>query len=107
MKKSRPGSLLTVLSPQDRADRLEALIFAETTTFGIRRSGARRSKLSRDHRTVQTPWGPVRVKVGRRAGQTVTAAPEYDDCRRVARDNRVPLRQVMQAALRAWNDARP
>jgi uncharacterized protein (DUF111 family) len=102
MKKSRPGWLLTVLASVAEADHLEAVIFAETTTFGVRRHFARRTRLDREHREVATPWGSVRVKIGRRGREVVTAAPEYEDCRRVAADSQVALREVMQAALRGW-----
>lgn len=106
MKKSRPGLLLTVLSSVAEADRLEAVIFAETTTFGVRRYRARRTKLDREHRDVDTPWGRVRVKIGRRGRDVVTVAPEYEDCRRVAADSRVALRDVLNAALRGWEAVR-
>jgi uncharacterized protein (TIGR00299 family) protein len=106
MKKSRPGWLLTVLASVAEADRLEAVIFAETTTFGVRRHFARRTRLDREHREVDTPWGRVRVKIGRRGRDIVTVAPEYEDCRRVAADSQVALRNVMHAALRGWETLR-
>jgi uncharacterized protein (TIGR00299 family) protein len=102
MKKSRPGSLLTAICSFADADRLEAIIFAETTTFGIRRSTARRSKLSREHQTVETPFGAVRIKIGRRGDQVVSASPEFEDCRRIAIEKGVPLRTVEDAARAAW-----
>ncbi len=102
MKKSRPGLILTALADATHVDRLEEIIFRETTTFGIRRWTARRSRLTREHQTVQTPFGPVRMKIGRKAGQVVTASPEFDDCRRLAREGGVALRQVMDAARAAW-----
>jgi uncharacterized protein (DUF111 family) len=106
MKKSRPGTLVTVLATFADADRLEAILFAETTTFGVRRTTARRNKLHREHQTVQTPYGPVRVKVGRRGSEIRVAAPEFEDCRRLAREKGVPLKDVMQAATIAWHATR-
>ena len=81
---------------------LEAILFAETTTLGIRRHDVRRSKLSRQTVRVETPFGPVTIKVARRGGEIVTVAPEYDDCRAAARQHGVALRVVMQAATNAW-----
>ena len=106
MKKSRPGSLLTVISTFADADRLADIIFAETTTFGVRRSTARRSKLCREHETVETPFGAVRMKVGRRGGRVITASPEYEDCRRIAKEKNLTLRAVANAAVVAWERAR-
>ena len=106
MKKGRPGQLLTVLCrPMDVAA-LEAMIFAETSTLGIRRHTARRSKLAREHVTVETRFGPIRVKLGCRDGATVQAWPEYDDCVAAARGAGTPLRDVQQEALRAWSESR-
>jgi len=102
MKKSRPGVLLTALCrPADVAD-LEGVLFAETPTLGIRRHLAERSKLDRELVPVETPFGTISVKVGRRQGRTITAAPEYEDCRSAAQQHAVPLRVVMDAATQAW-----
>jgi len=101
MKKQRPGCLLTVLCrPEDR-DRLIDLVFAESTTFGIREYAARRTVLTRRHVAVNTPYGGVRVKVGAWKGRDITRAPEHDDCARLAAERGVPVRAVYEAALRA------
>ncbi len=95
MKKNRPGQLLRVVAdPADR-DRLAGILFAETPTLGIRMTTAERLVLEREFRTVETPWGPVTVKV---AGGH--AAPEFDDCRRIAAEKGIPLRDVFAAALK-------
>lgn len=107
MKKGRPAVLLTVLASLADADRLEEIIFVETGTFGVRRTTARRSKLQRETHTVQTRFGPVRVKTGGRAGQDIVAAPEHEDCRQAAGEHGVPLREVMAEAMRAWRSERP
>lgn len=73
----------------------------ETTTFGVRRHIARRSKLARRHESVSTPFGPVRMKVGTGRG-VLTAAPEFEDCRALAAAHGVALREVMIAAHVAW-----
>lgn len=102
MKKGRPGQLLTVLCRPADAERIEALLFAETTTFGIRRHECRRSKLARERVAVATRFGPIRVKVGRRGGAVVQAWPETDDCVAAARGAGASLREVQQEALRRW-----
>lgn len=102
MKKNRPGTLLTVIAaPADRA-RLAALMFQEVPTLGVRYHEERRQRLARHHHTVTTAFGEVRVKVGQLAGQVVNAAPEFEDCARLAREHSVPVREVMAAALHAW-----
>lgn len=105
MKKSRPGVELTVLAAQAMRETVEQVLFSETTTFGIRVQTVRRSKLARVHDTVETRFGPVRVKVGRRNGQVVRVAPEFEDCRERAVESGRPLIEVMQAARQAWHDA--
>jgi hypothetical protein len=104
MKKGRPGQLLTVLCRPRDADALEALLFAETSTFGVRRCAARRVKLAREHTSVATRFGPIRVKLGRRGDKIVQAWPEYEDCATAAREAGIPLREVQQTALRAWQN---
>jgi hypothetical protein len=102
MKKSRPGLILAALANPADVDRLEEIIFRETTTFGVRRQSARRSRLAREHQVVQTPYGAVRMKIGRKAGRVLTASPEFQDCRRLAQEAGVALRTVMDAARSAW-----
>jgi pyridinium-3,5-bisthiocarboxylic acid mononucleotide nickel chelatase len=101
MKKNRPGVLLSVIAAPPTAPALEAILFRETGTFGVRRSTASRSKLEREAVTVTTPWGPVRAKRGWREGLEVIT-PEYEDCARVAREHDVPLRDVYAAVNNGW-----
>ena len=96
MKKNRPAFLLTVIAEPARVPELEAILFRETGTFGIRRTTAVRSKLHREAITVATPWGEVRAKRGWRDGFEIVT-PEYDDCARVAAESGVPLRSVYEA----------
>lgn len=101
MKKSRPGTLLTVLAaPADR-ERLAAIVFAETSTIGLRWRRWHRMVLPREERSVDTPWGAVRVKVSHAPDGTPNVAPEFEDCRRLARERGVPLKRVHQAAIAA------
>jgi uncharacterized protein (TIGR00299 family) protein len=107
MKKNRPAFLLSALcSPADAAA-VEEAIFLQTTTFGVRRRACTRSKLHREHHTVETPYGPVRVKLGLRRGQVVTAAPEFSDCQSAAASHHLSVREVMAAALRAYSVQHP
>ena len=101
MKKGRPGVVLTVLCPQATADRFTELMLRETSAFGVRRTLAERRKLRREFRQVQTPQGPVRVKLGRLDGRIVQAAPEFESCRAVAASSGLPLKAVYEAALLA------
>ena len=100
MKKNRPATLLTLLCPPDKADALAGLLFRETGTFGVRAREQRRWTLTRSWRTVTTEFGHVRLKAGVWQGEEVTAAPEYEDCKRAAMEHGVPLRRVYEAALR-------
>lgn len=102
MKKNRPGLEIRLLARPEQAEALADLIFAETTTLGLRISTAERRVLEREFVSVETAYGPVRMKVGRRRGQVVNAAPEFEDCRRVALERGVPLKEVMQAAQAAF-----
>jgi len=102
MKKNRPAVLLSVIVPEESLARVEEAIFAETTTFGIRKYRAARSKLRREHRTVETEYGAVRVKVGSRGGVVLTISPEYEDCRAAAERHGVALKKVFDSALRAF-----
>ena len=102
MKKNRPGMLLTVLAKPKDATRLAHLIFAETTTLGVRMREERREVLRRRSVSVKTPWGAVRLKVASLNGTAANFAPEYEDCRRIAARRHLPLKAVMQEAVRAY-----
>jgi hypothetical protein len=102
MKKSRPGALLTVLAKMEDANRLTKTIFAETTTLGVRRREEERQTLSRRWETVDTTWGPVRIKIANMNGSISNYAPEYEDCRTLAETQHVPLRTVMQEAIQHY-----
>jgi len=105
MKKGRPGLLLTVLGPPDRREALEEVIFAETTTLGVRRQEWERTVLAREQVQVSTAYGTIGVKVGRRAGRVYNAQPEFDECQRAAVVRGVPVKEVLAAALAAYRAA--
>lgn len=102
MKKNRPGNLLTVLAKRDDADKLTQIIFAETTTLGVRRREEKRQVLARKWQTVPTRFGDVRIKIASLNGTVTSYAPEYEDCRRIAAEHRVPLKLVMQEAVQEY-----
>ena len=104
MKKNRPGMLVTVLSkPEDEA-KFQDLFFAETTTLGVRSYFVERRILDRQWETVHTHFGDVRIKVARLNGHVRQASPEFEDCRKLAEAQDVPLQRVMDEAMRIWSD---
>jgi uncharacterized protein (DUF111 family) len=103
MKKGRPGVTVSVLADEADAERIARLLTTETTTLGVRISRADRYKLRRSAATVETAFGPVRMKVAERDGRG-RAAPEYDDCARIALERGVPILEVYAAAQRAWEE---
>ncbi|CAN5884149.1 hypothetical protein BH24ACI5_BH24ACI5_15390 [soil metagenome] len=102
MKKNRPGTLVTVLArPEDR-DRLSGILFAETTTIGVRYQEMLRECLDRESVDVETPVGTVRFKVATRGGRMLNASPEFDDCARIAAARGLPVKDVQALALAVW-----
>jgi pyridinium-3,5-bisthiocarboxylic acid mononucleotide nickel chelatase len=101
MKKNRPGVLLTVLCAEADADKFTALLLRETSSFGVRRYSAQRRKLAREFVVVQTQHGEVEVKLGRLDGRLVQAAPEFESCKKLAAQARVPLKDIYEAAMKA------
>jgi len=106
MKKNRPGTLLTVLCLPADVQALMSLIFAETTTFGVRTYTAQRRVLPRESVKVATKFGEVRVKLSRVNGRILHVAPEYDDCRKLAEEKNVPLQRVINEALRSYEGSK-
>jgi len=102
MKKNRPGVLLTVLCAHAEADKFSELLVRETSTFGIRRYAAERRKLRREFITVQTSYGSVTVKLGKLDGKVLQAAPEFESCKKLAERAEVPIKEVYDAAIRAF-----
>jgi uncharacterized protein (TIGR00299 family) protein len=100
MKKGRPGTLLSVLAGEEQVDAVVELLLAETTTLGVRFHPVERRVLERSSISVDTPFGPVRVKVGH-LGAGCRYAPEYEDCARLARRHQVPLLRIYEAARAA------
>ena len=103
MKKNRPGVKLSVLCRAGDTDAIEAILFEETTTLGVRRWPVSRSVLVRRSHRVQTEWGPIEGKLGWLGGGSPRFAPEFESCRRVASEHGVPLRAVYEAAQKAFD----
>lgn len=101
MKKGRSGWILEVLCKPEQADSLSGVILRQTTAFGIRRHSMNRLKLERHHRTVETPYGPVSIKVGTLNGEIIQESPEFSSCAEVAAKHGIAVRLVHNAALRA------
>ncbi len=106
MKKNRPGTLLTVLAKPAQHQEMSAIIFRETTTIGVRYHEVTRERLDREMVLIDTPFGPVRFKVATLGGKVVNAAPEFEDCLRLASTRGVPLKDVQAAAGKAFLDAK-
>ena len=107
MKKGRPGYLLTVLAlPQD-AERLASLVLRETTAFGLRLEQVERRTLRREEKSVSTPYGPIRVKLGYLGDSLVQIHPSDEDCRKASVSASVSHADVAAAARAAHLPASP
>jgi len=104
MKKNRPGTLVTVLAPPTQRDALTGILFAETTTIGVRYQDVQRVRLGRTITSIATPVGPIRFKVASRDGRVLNAAPEFDDCVKAAAEHGLPIKDVQAIATKAWLD---
>jgi uncharacterized protein (DUF111 family) len=94
MKKNRPAHLLSVMAPAAHVTPLTECLFRETTTIGLRVYPVSKMMLPYELITVETELGPARVKIARWRDQTVNIAPEFEDCRQLAENSRLPLKQV-------------
>jgi uncharacterized protein (TIGR00299 family) protein len=101
MKRGRPATQLSVLVADDLVPQTLDVLFAETTTIGVRAHPVRRWKLAREVISVETLYGPIEVKVSRRGETVLNIAPEYRDCQRIAAEQDAPLKEVYQAAMEA------
>jgi uncharacterized protein (TIGR00299 family) protein len=107
MKKSRPAWILSALAAPADAAEAERILLTETTTFGVRRRLCERRKLVRHHEVVETPYGPIRVKVGLLDGREMTASPEFEDCNQAAERHHVAVREVFAAAQTVYRTGKP
>ncbi len=104
MKKGRPALRISALGRRDDLERIAAVFLRESPTIGLRYHAVGRFEMDRELREVNTPFGPVRIKIARGPGGSLNAAPELVDCRRAAREGNVPLKHVLAAAVAAARD---
>jgi hypothetical protein len=100
MKKNRPGHLLTVICHPGKLPSVAEFLFKETTTLGLRWHSEEREKTEREVLPLRTKYGRVRFKSARWEGRVVNLSPEYDDCKRLALEKGVPLKEVFEEAKR-------
>jgi uncharacterized protein (DUF111 family) len=100
MKKNRPATLVTLICPEDKGDTLAQMLLRETSTLGVRIQHVQRLKAQRVQERIETPLGPLRVKVKRMGTRILSAAPEYEDCQRIAQERDMPLAEVYEVVQR-------
>lgn len=98
MKKNRPATMLMIVCPLEKGDELAYILLRETTTLGVRIQQVQRLKAQRTPQRIDTPLGPLLVKVKRLGAQIISAAPEYEECQRIAREQNMPLADVYAVA---------
>ncbi|MFC0215338.1 nickel insertion protein [Paenibacillus chartarius] len=103
MKKGRPGVMLNVLTAEDKLQAIEKVVFAETTTIGLRYMQVTCHRLARRFFPVETKWGTITVKAGYQDGRLTQFAPEFAECERAAREHGVPLKDVYDEVRRRFD----
>jgi uncharacterized protein (TIGR00299 family) protein len=103
MKKGRPAILLSVLTDRAKTGAVLDTIFRETTSIGVRIQEVERKKLNREIHEVETVYGNVRVKISKRGDEVLTVTPEYEDCRKIAEEKQVPLKQIQEEAINQFS----
>lgn len=96
MKKNRPAVTLSVLTPTPKKEEIAEILLSETSTFGVRMYEVNRITLDRELQTIKTPYGPVKVKVGSLDGKLLKISPEYEDCKKIARREKLPIKKVYE-----------
>lgn len=104
MKRTRPATMLSVITDEEKTERMLELIFDETTTLGVRISKIERRKLNRESRKIPTKYGKIEVKIGRLDGIIKNVSPSYEECRKIATRLNIPLKKVHQEAKQAAFD---
>ncbi len=106
MKKGRPAVLLTVLTDKEKVDGMLTILFRETTSIGVRLQDVHRKKLLREITEVDTPYGRIRLKVSKRGNEIFSVTPEYEDCKKIAENRQLPLKQIMEEAKKVYYTTR-
>ena len=104
MKNTRPATKLTVIATPQTKNNLTDIIFKETTTFGIRTYPVQRKKLSAEKTIINTKYGPVTIKTGKSKDRIITISPEYKDCKKLADESNIPLKEIYDLAKKAYAD---
>ncbi len=104
MKKTRPATMLSVITDEEKMERVLELIFDETTTLGVRISKVKRRKLNRESRKVVTKYGKIEVKIGKLDGIVKNISPSYEECRKIATRLNIPLKKVYQETKQTASD---
>jgi uncharacterized protein (TIGR00299 family) protein len=94
MKKGRPGVIISAIVPEPRLSAVESAMLTQTTTFGIRKYKVARTTLAREFKEIDTRYGKIRVKIGKYNGAIKSVSPEYEDCRKIAEEKGIPLKQI-------------
>ncbi len=102
MKKNRPGTLLSVITPREQVEKLLDILFEESTTLGVRVSETRRLSLPRSFHLIETKFGEIRIKVAHRGNAIIKMVPEYEDCKKAAKAYQVPISQVYAEVQMRW-----
>ena len=102
MKKNRPTVKLTVLSEVKDTENLSRIILEETSTFGVRIYKANRKKIEREFRKIKTKYGIVKIKLGKLNGKIIKKYPEYEDCKRIAKREKIPIRKVYEEVIKKY-----
>ena len=105
MKKGRPGTVLSVLAPREQVEAVLAVLFSDTTALGVRTQDVQRRVLPRRFASVQVQGGDVRIKVADHQPGRSKAAPEYDDCKRIAEQSGRPVKDILEEAMLAFRPA--
>jgi len=100
MKKNRPAAKLSVMVSPEKTEKISKIILSETSTFGVRYFEVNRLTLDREIQILKTPYGPVKVKVGSLDGAVMQISPEYEDCKKIARKKKLPIKKVYEEVLR-------
>lgn len=105
MKKTRPGTVINVLCSPRHATALKSILLEETSTFGLRTTSVMKKAVEREMLEVDTPWGPVAVKVGRDSDHVTNVSPEFSDCARIAGQREIPIKEVFIKAQELAREA--
>lgn len=106
MKNNRPAIKLSVISTKEDTDKLTNLIFTETTTFGVRIHETKRKKLFLEKKQVKTKYGAINIKIGSIGTGIKTISPEYKDCKKIADEKKIPLKDIYDLAKKSYLDAK-